>query len=270
MSLVDIAQATLQIVNAGTYQAPSGRTVSIRDALVRAREGTRLYCPEDFPLVAAADASTQPRCEVTAETTTAAARRLTQQDGVTDVVVLNFASARNPGGGFLTGAKAQEEDLARCSALYDCLLTQPRYYEANRATRSLLYTDHLTYSPAVPFFRDDQLTLLEAPFLASVVTAPAPNAGRLEKAPDDQLRLKDVLRARARKVLEVAAKHGHRTLVLGAWGCGVFRNDPAEVAVAFEQGLRQSSGTFDRIVFAVYERSATEPNRRAFRDRFGG
>src|SRR4029079_8799885 len=91
--------------------------------------------------------------EVTDETTQIAARRLVESEGVTDLVLLNFASARNAGGGFINGAKAQEEDLCRCSGLYPCLMSQPGYYEANRNNRSAIYTDHLIYSPQVPLFR---------------------------------------------------------------------------------------------------------------------
>ncbi|MEO0601399.1 MAG: TIGR02452 family protein, partial [Myxococcota bacterium] len=90
-----------------------------------------------------------------------------QDEGRHDLVLLNFASARNPGGGFINGARAQEEDIARASGLYPCLLQAPVYYDANRETRSLLYTDHLTYSPRVPFVRERNRRLLETPFLAS-------------------------------------------------------------------------------------------------------
>jgi uncharacterized protein (TIGR02452 family) len=186
------------------------------------------------------------------------------------VLALNFASAKNPGGGFLGGAKAQEEDLARCSALYPCLLAQPDYYTVNRAEPSLLYTDHLIYSPEVPFFRDEGLELLERPFQPSILTAPAPNAGEaLRREPDLRPRIREVLQARALKVLQVAAHHGHRTLVLGAWGCGAFRNDPHEAAEAFALALAALPGAFERVVFAVYERKGEGPNLRAFRERFG-
>ena len=67
--------------------------------------------------------------------------------------MLNFASARNPGGGFLRGAKAQEEDLCRCSGLYETLLECPTYYSVNRHQKSMMYTDHIIYSPKVVFFR---------------------------------------------------------------------------------------------------------------------
>ncbi|MEZ4452203.1 MAG: TIGR02452 family protein [Nannocystaceae bacterium] len=187
-----------------------------------------------------------------------------------EVAALNFASAKNPGGGFLGGAKAQEEDLARCSGLYPCLSSQWGYYEANRAEPSMLYTDHAIYSPRVPFFRDEALDLLEVPFLLSVITAPAPNAGEhLRRDPRGAAAVRQVLRSRARQVLRIAASQGERALVLGAWGCGVFRNDPDACAEAFALALDELVGAFDRVVFAVYERGGDGPNLRAFQARFG-
>lgn len=82
--------------------------------------------------------------------------------------------------------------------------------------------------------------------------------------------LREVLFTRALKVLRVAARQGYRTLVLGAWGCGVFRNDPRDAAEAFAAGLSALPGAFERVVFAVYERTGDGPNLRTFRERFGG
>jgi len=273
MSLKELARESLRIMEGGLYVAPSGGSVDLRDAVARAVEGTVLYAPEDFSGLRAAGqhaSAGAPRIEVTAEKTGAAARRLVEEEGLTRVAALNFASAKNPGGGFLGGARAQEEDLARCSALYVCLLSRPDYYAANRAAPSALYTDHVIYSPDVPFFRDESLALLERPFSVSLVTAPAPNAGVARREGGDSMdRLDGVLRARARKVLQVLAHHGHTTLVLGAWGCGVFRNAPTDVARAFARALESLPGAFERVVFAVYERGGDGPNLRAFRDFFG-
>ncbi|QDF07543.1 TIGR02452 family protein [Myxococcus xanthus] len=271
MSLKGIGQETVDIIERGQYLAPSGRCVPLGEAVERAVSGTELCRPGDFSRLSfpAAANPSAPRIEVTAEKTGAAARRLVEA-GASHVAALNFASAKNPGGGFLGGAKAQEEDLARCSALYPCLLTQREYYDVNRADRSPLYTDHLIYSPDVPFFRDEGLTLLEQPFQVSIITAPAPNAGvALSRDRDMGGRIRKVLEARALKVLRVAAHHGHRTLVLGAWGCGVFRNNPVEVAEVFALGLASLPGAFDHVVFAVYERGGDGPNLRAFQARFG-
>ena len=271
MSLSGVAKETLKICEAGEYVAPSGARVVIREAIARARAGTRLYRPDDAipPPAATSYTAAAPTIEVTAEKTGAAARRLCEEERRDDVVALNFASAKNPGGGFLGGAKAQEEDLARCSALYPCLLEAPEYYAVNRATSSMLYTDHVIHAPAVPFFRDESLALLEAPFLPSILTAPAPNAGEaLRRDPGAGLEIRATLEARALRVLQIAAHHGHRALILGAWGCGVFRNDPHACAEAFAAALEALEGAFDRVVFAVYERGGDGPNLRAFRARF--
>ena len=132
---------------------------------------------------------------------------------------------------------------------------------------------HLIYSPNVPWFRtrsrDDPHTL----FLASVITAPAPNAGVvLSREPDALTKIEAALRRRAGLVLAVAAANGHRTILLGAWGCGVFRNDPALVADAFGYWLESDkfAGAFDRAVFAIFDRSKDRATLAAFKQRFTG
>jgi uncharacterized protein (TIGR02452 family) len=269
MSLVHLARETLAIIDRGKYVAPSGRTVELSAAIDAAFHGTLVLRPGELT-APASSTGRPPTIEVTSEKTATAGRRLVEVEGIERVVILNFASARNPGGGFLGGAKAQEEDLARCSALYPCLEAQTVYYEANRASETLLYTDHLIYSPGVPFFRDDDLALLERPVLLSVITAPAPNAGaELERRPHNGPAIEETLRRRARLVLRAAARFEHRVLVLGAWGCGAFGNDPVIAASAFAEALAEARGLFDRVVFAVWERGGDGPNLRAFRDRFG-
>ena len=272
-SLKDLAQQTLRIVDAGEYVSPAGRTVRIASEVAAAAAGTILVRPGESASYVFDKYEGRGRVEVTEETTAQAARRLVQYEGLTHVAALNFASAKNPGGGFLGGARAQEEDLARASALYKCVCTQPAYYDVHRASPSMIYSDHLIYSPAVPFFRDDTLALLEAPFVVSILTSAAPNAGEaLRRDPHAKEAIADALEARARVVLEVAARHAHRVLVLGAWGCGVFRNDPEVVAGVFARALEEArfKGLFERIVFAVYDRSPARANLAAFRARFGG
>lgn len=269
MSLKRVASENLAICEAGEYVAPSGRVVDLRVAVERAVSGTVLYRPGELDVFTTTGGAVT-RVEVTGESTSEAGYRLVVEEGVADVVALNFASARNPGGGFVTGAKSQEEDLARASALYPCLVTQWDYYEANREERSFSYTDHVIYSPGVPFFRDERWRLLETPWAMSVVTAPAPNAGEALRHGESERSVQRALERRAGLVLRVMAAQGHRTLVLGAWGCGVFRNDPRAVAEAFATWLRgEMAGVLERVVFGVYERSSEGPNRRAFEEVFG-
>lgn len=269
MSLKRVASENLEICERGSYVAPSGHVVDLRAAVDHAVSGTVLYEPGELDLFYVPEGP-PPRIELTDESTGEAARRLVVTEGVREVAALNFASARNPGGGFLTGAKSQEEDLARASALYPCLITQWPYYEANRAATSFTYTDHLIYSPRVPFFRDERWQLVDEPWPVSIVTAPAPNAGEAHRHGESERRVADALDRRAAMVLRAMASQEHRTVILGAWGCGVFRNDPRAVAEAFARWLRGPLGAaFDRVVFAVYERGADGPNRRAFASVFG-
>jgi uncharacterized protein (TIGR02452 family) len=196
--------------------------------------------------------------EVVNETTLSAASRLAQADGNANVLALNFASAKNPGGGFLKGSQAQEESLARASGLYPCIVQMQAMYEANRRLRCCLYTDNMIYSPGVPVLRDDGDQLLEAPYLVSFVTAPAVNAGVVRRrGTEDVARIEDVMRGRIEKVLSLSVIHHHEILVLGAWGCGVFRNDPRDVARWFGDHLTDGglfSGAFKKVVFAVLDR----------------
>ncbi|MFJ9854953.1 TIGR02452 family protein [Streptomyces sp. NPDC101150] len=265
-----MAQETERIVAAGAYHAPSGRLVEIAAAVERARAGTRLYGPEPVAVEGSgAGATTGARTafDVTGEGSLTAGRRLAEAGGG-PLAVLNFASARNPGGGYLNGAQAQEEALCRGSALYTCVREAPDFYAAHRAEPSPFYSDRVILSPGVPVFRDDRGVLLEVPYKAGFLTAAAPNAGVIARQrPAEAGRVAGALTARAERVLEVAAAGGHRQLVLGAWGCGVFRNEPADVAGAFAAHLLGSgrfAGWFDRVVFAVLDRRADSPTRAAF------
>lgn len=253
----------------GSYVAPSGRTVELAKRLAGAVEGTRLYRPDDLTDLLrglpAEPGELDTRIEVTGETTLAAARRLS------GAACLNFASAKHPGGGFLSGAEAQEEALARSSGLYACLRAEPDFYAFHHARRDLLYSDHMIYSPGVPVFRDDAGDLLEDPYDVAFLTSAAPNRGAIQD-PVEAGRVPAVLRTRVAKVLALAHANGHRQLVLGAWGCGVFGNDPAEVAGTFATHLLddgQFAGRFEHIVFAVYDRAPGEPRLAAFREVFG-
>ncbi|MFI7600160.1 TIGR02452 family protein [Actinoplanes sp. NPDC049681] len=260
--LREIARDTLQILQDGAYRTPRGQKVDLAPAMQAAVAGTSVYQPDE-PLPAPAPAGPAPAVSVTAESTLAATRRMAA-DG--PVAALVFASAKNPGGGFRTGAQAQEESLARSSALYRCLTAVPQFYAVHRASSDNLYSDRVIHSPGVPVFRDDDGHLLETAYQVSFLTAAAPNRGAVPRNRADQVAA--ILAKRARRVLAVAAAHGHRRLVLGAWGCGVFRNDPAMVADAFAGALLDTAGWFDDVVFAVMDDKKGTPVRSAFSARF--
>ncbi|MFE9612157.1 TIGR02452 family protein [Streptomyces sp. NPDC006012] len=257
-----VARETEQIVAAGAYRTPGGRAVTLAATIEAARDGTRVHGPGPVEVPSAPPVDTF--FEVTGESSLQAAARL----AAAPVALLNFASARNPGGGYLNGAQAQEEDLCRASALYTCLRRAPEFYDHHRAHRDPFYTDRVIHSPAVPVFRDDRGALLDEPFTAGFLTAAAPNAGVVKRsAPQRAGELPQALAVRAGRVLEVAAAHGYRRLVLGAWGCGVFQNDPAQVAGAFHTLLGPGgrfAHTFERVVFGVLDRTPGAVVRDAF------
>jgi uncharacterized protein (TIGR02452 family) len=274
VSLRQAALDTLALLESGEYVTPTGQRVDVAAAQAAAIAGTQLYTPPELEALVARRAATAGRTQVTVsdETTQEAARRLVVDEAESRLVLLNFASARNHGGGFINGAKAQEEDLCRCSGLYPTLLVDgvQDYYAKNRAQKSLLYTDHLIYSPAVPWFRvRGRGELLESFFLASVITAPAPNAGPLlRQAPDAGPAIRATFRRRWAMVLAVAEAQRHRTVLLGAWGCGAFGNDPKVAAETLGSTLRDArfAAAFDRVVVAIPNRGAQgERNHREFR-----
>ncbi|MFE9257751.1 TIGR02452 family protein [Streptomyces sp. NPDC006879] len=267
-----IAAENAAVVAAGGYRAPSGREVPLASAVAEAVAGTKMFGPAPLALGETPRSAAPMIFEVTAESSTVAARRLAE-DGVS-VAVLNFASARNPGGGYVRGASAQEEALCRASALYPTLLAAREFYEHHRAERSALYSDRVIDSPGVPVFRDDRGRFLEDPFSVGFLTSPAPNAGVLRRQePQRTGDIPGALATRSERVLEVAAVHGYQRLVLGAWGCGVFQNDPVEVAAAFHRHLTgpgRFADRFERVVFAVLDRDPSSPARAAFAAAFLG
>jgi putative RNA 2'-phosphotransferase len=266
---VEIAKQSLAVCEAGFYTNAAGARVDLTAAIDEAKAGTGLY-ERGVDRLEAPTKRAQTKIAVTGETTIEAMLRLAKGGG--HLGCLNFASAKRPGGGFLGGAQAQEESLARASALYPCLQTHPEYYQRNKDFHSPLYLDIILYSPLVPFFRDDNGGWFDAPVLASVITAAAPNASALrEQKKFDAEDVAEVLRQRSDFVLAIAAHHKIDRLVLGAWGAGVFGNDPALVAKIFADLLRGPYvGAFGEVVFAVLGTRESSVNHRAFAEVFGG
>jgi uncharacterized protein (TIGR02452 family) len=265
-----LASETVAIVERGSYTSATGRAVDISGRVRQCLQATRLFAPEDLEqlrrqaLVGSTPAG-PTTIEVVNETTLSGIARLAGESAGS-VAALNFASAKNPGGGFLNGSQAQEESLARSSALHASLLRAWDFYERHRASPTLLYSDAMILSPGCPVFRDDEGTLLDEPQHIAFITCAAPNAGAAAtNRPEELAAIPDVFRRRSEYVLALAAAHGYERLVLGAWGCGVFRNDPRIVADAFAAHLRGAwSGRFQRVVFSVLDTSATQDTFAAF------
>ncbi len=258
----EIARDTVSIIDAGGYKNRHTQHIELRALVQTACDGTVSYPPdESLPRYSATGVTTV--YDTINDTTLVAARQLVEEGY--NPVALNFASARHPGGGFLGGARAQEESLCRSSALYWTINNNAMYrHHANMPGG--LYTNYAIYSPTVPVFKDDDGKLLDEPYLCAFVTSPAVNVGAIR---DNERRLvRDEMRERVEKVLAIMAAHGHNAAVLGAWGCGVFKNDPELIAELFAKELRgKFAGCFAKVIFAVL--SSDGETIRPFAERFG-
>ena len=276
-----IAKETIDILEKGFYLLNRKKeTINIQENLQYAIENSIHYSEEDFPSIFSQlkkkqvrENQNQIQFEITNETTLSAASRLVNQEGFAKVLCLNFASAKNPGGGFLNGTQAQEESLARATGLYPCISQMMAMYEKNRYYGSCLYLDDMIYSPQVPVIRNDNDELLSKPFLLSVITAPAVNAGAVKNKGKKQeiKQIENMMLQRTEKLLSVAAVKNYQVLVLGAWGCGVFKNNPDDVARYFHYHLTENplfNGFFAKVVFAVLDKTKDESVINAFRKRF--
>ena len=163
-------------------------------------------------------------------------------------MILNFASAIHPGGGYIRGANAQEECLCRSSTLYPVLKPFEHFYSFHKDSSDTRYSDIMIYSPEITFFRDDYGFMMDKPVDISVLTAAAPNNRNKHISNDD---LRKIFEHRIRKVFLIAEHHRHKNLILGAWGCGAFACDPDIVAKAFSTVIFSSTWDFSNLVFAI-------------------
>ncbi|KAL0238700.1 hypothetical protein PCE1_004392 [Barthelona sp. PCE] len=258
------ARDTLAKIEAGTYTI-NGLEVDISVEQTFAVDNTKVYTPTELielmnePI----EKNDSPTIfNVIDQTVMAASMELLEGDEGHEAKVgcLNFASAKNAGGGVLSGAGAAEESICRASGLYPCLEPCSTYYATNRRTKDGVYTDHLIYSPLVPCIKNDDGCLLYEKSLVSFITMPAVNAGVVRKRYTGDISVEQyitqIMSRRIRMVLHVAAKQGLKRLVLGAWGAGVFQNDVDMIASEFAEALQNPESpyhnVFEKVTFAVY------------------
>ncbi|NLM34733.1 MAG: TIGR02452 family protein [Clostridiales bacterium] len=278
--LIQIAEDTINILNSGKYFNSKRQLVNIKELVDKSIKESILIEPtEDLKsklsqLKAAGrvEDNKEGIIEVANETTLAGAKRLLDQ-GYKKVACLNFASAKNPGGGFLNGASAQEESLARSSALYPCIVQMEKMYEYNKKIKTCLYSDYMIFSPDVPVIKDDVGNLLDEPYLVSFITAPAVNAGIVQQreGKENIQKIPQVMLNRIEKILILGILQGCDAIVLGAYGCGVFRNSPQNVAQYFNTLLNEEAAYkkyYKKVLFSVFDRSSSQENYKAFLDLF--
>ena len=194
------------------------------------------------------------------------------------VAILNFASATNPGGGVREGSAAQEECICRCTTLYPCLNDKrcwDSFYNPRRISGNNLHNNDIIYSPNVIIFKDDKYNSLRYSYSVAIITCAAPNlrdnpsnaynteANVLMSVSDTELF--NIHFSRAHAILECAKINGVKHLVLGAFGCGAFRNNPEVVARAYKEILKIYAKDFATIEFAVYCSDEEKKNYNIFK-----
>ena len=200
----------------------------------------------------------------------------------TKVAVLNFASASHPGGGVTTGAGAQEESICRCSTLHPCLLApkmEKQFYEPHWHQKNALHDDDCIYTPGVMVIKTDTSApeLLDESdwYNVDVITCAAPNLRNFERQKGllvdkygcgsiTDKGLKQLHIKRLRRILDIAISNKVESIILGAFGCGAFMNDPRIVADATAEAIKDYLYAFKNIEFAVFCRPGFEQNYKEF------
>lgn len=197
--------------------------------------------------------------------------------GNVNIAVLNFASATTPGGRVLSGSSAQEECLCRCSNLYASLSSKEAddlFYSVHRAELDELNNDDIIFTPQTVVFKSDterpENLPLKDRFFCDVISCAAPDIRSFRekgKTIGDE-ELKAIFLKRMNRILDVAAANGDDVLILGAFGCGAFGNDPSLVAGCWKSALSGRLHDFKVIEFAVYCKD-DRTNLEAFEHAFG-
>ena len=278
LRLRDIAQETIEAINDGvvkfldsnmrttTHSISQSADDTVRGTLYFKPDSTRLrsWLRGPPPGVAAERHGNQSKVEVQIMkmSTLEGASYLSQAHPTSKIGILNFASATKPGGGFINGASAQEESIARSSTLYLSLQTpqaRPFYELHDRDDKGGYYSHAMIYSPSVAIFRDDNGNWL-CPYHVDIVTSPAVNAGLVRKLkygrwPDTERRILSVMKERMGRILALFERTGSRNLVLGSFGTGVFQNDVGSLAKIWGELLSAPGArfahSFDQVIFAI-------------------
>ncbi|KAI0254403.1 hypothetical protein BJV78DRAFT_1273944 [Lactifluus subvellereus] len=287
-----IADETLAAIERGEIQVKDS-IFHFRDIVLQSRDNTIFFPPESnlasWATSAPASRSPSPaQLELYEGSTLQRARSLLHDLNASSaanagtparVGVLSFASATKPGGGFLSGAQAQEESLARASTLYISLVTPTaaQFHELHRRDRrGGFYTHAMIFSPAVLVLRDDAGAWV-SPYQIEVVTSAAVNAGVVREragghpGSDTSTQIEGTMRERMARILFLFEQQGLRNIVLGSFGTGVFRNDVSMVADIWFDLLADDGArfmySFDRVVFGIIDKRTVERFKAVFHSR---
>lgn len=267
---VRILRETMQAAEDGCYTAGE-REVKLPVSFVEIQEVT-YYTPEQIARLCKKEVpeikGVPVRIALRNQDTLEAAFVLHQRRKETEkpVLVLNFANPHRPGGGIRAKPGTQEEHLCVKTTLLCSLETEAAwpFYQTNLDCGTQAQTDAALISPNTMVIRNSDLTLREDPFPIAVLTVSAPIASRMEE--EEHMQLESILRKRIYGMVHAAMEAGYRRMVLGAWGCGNFGNDPELVARLYHEVLTNPgvSGSFEEITMAVFDHSQEQMQYRCF------
>jgi len=271
--MANIKEENIKIFN--HTQEIISKDKTLQDSIKYSIENSDFFAA-DMTMDIFCDNKTPGNVKVTKNSTFNAARNYTGK-----VAVLNFASATNPGGGVTKGSNAQEECLCRCSTLYN-VLSDPKFdeifYKPHKEHGNALHNHDAIYTPNIQIIKSDNYNLLYRPFSVNVVTCAAPNLRetpanaynheRGEKPDVTNEELFNIHFRRAVHIFELAYSHGNETIILGAFGCGAFKNPPEIVAKAYKKALEIGKIYFKNIEFAVYS-GKDDTNYKVFKEILG-
>lgn len=203
-------------------------------------------------------------CVVEENTTFNAAKKYLQFG---KTAVLNFANPHNPGGGVYNGAMAQEECLCRSSNLYPCISNKNVFYDYylyHKNMEHYFFSDRLIYTKGVTVFKGDSDVPPLMPknewFQVDVITCAAPYIAKRKYT--NKAALKELFKGRIKNIFEAAIDNDVGVIILGAFGCGAFKNPPQIVARAFHEVIEENNydNYFKKIVFAIKSNSLHNSN----------
>lgn len=274
-----IFKSTTRLIQAGGYTTPSGKHIPFD--FTKMLQGGKCF-QQELPAVSAPEVEGGTKVMVEGNDCLVAAERLVKEGY--NPVLLNFASAGHPGGGVETGARAQEETICRRSTLTRSIYSfDPKYaytygYPLQLWEHYPIFSDFgAIYSPNVTVFREGiDCLFMEEPYDVAVVTCAALNLNghypiRLTSDGHMPQKAIDITRNKIRTVFRIGLMYGHDSLVLGAFGCGAFKNPPAEMAKLFHEVMEdpEFKNKYRLITFSIIEdHNSNNANLTAFRNEF--
>ncbi len=248
-----------------------------------AKKKTTVFYEDDYP-VFDANKTREMLITVSGDRSYQAAMRLHKENQRAKIAVMNFANAFYAGGGVVNGAGAQEECLCRTSTLYPLIYRRTlmdTFYKHHHDLNTPKATDSLVYTEGVIICKTDTDLPERMPkedwVTVDVITIAAPDLRKRSNIHFDLVNGGTIMNntelfgyhvKRAIHMLTCAAAKGADILVLGAFGCGAFQNDPEVVARAYKTAIQEFPKVFDKIEFAVYCPPGSSRNYEVFKKTF--